>query len=68
MTLSFQCGTCRHKRPPSPEGPSCEAFPNGIPVEIFNGSVNHSEPVEGDNDIQWVPRPGLEYLDRREAV
>jgi len=31
---------------------TCEAFPDGIPEEILNGSNNHSETLPGqENDI-----------------
>lgn len=33
----------------------CEAFPEGIPTPIITGEVDHAEPYEGDNDIQFEP-------------
>ena len=35
---------------------TCDAFPNGIPTEITFGVVNHFEPYEGDNGIQFKHR------------
>ena len=39
------------------ERPNCLAFPKGIPDEIAYGDNLHTEPVTGDNDIQF------EYID-----
>jgi hypothetical protein len=48
--VTAPCVTCRHK---STFGPSCDAFPGGIPEEILDGRNQHREPVEGDHDIQY---------------
>lgn len=29
---------------------NCKAFKNGIPVEILNGSNDHSKPLKGQNN------------------
>jgi hypothetical protein len=31
----------------------CDAFPKGIPAEIWTGNVNHTSPVAGDHGIQY---------------
>lgn len=31
----------------------CEAFPNGIPVEIINLDIVHDHPVNGDRGIYY---------------
>ena len=36
--------------------PKCKAFPNGIPWEIFREEVDHTQPYEGDNGIQYEPK------------
>ena len=40
------CNRCKHKR----EGITCDAFPNGIPIEIIR-SGEHFLPVDGDHGI-----------------
>lgn len=65
------CVRCRHyggaydptpsKEPtqfPSPTARLvCRAFRNGIPGSITSGFDPHTEPVEGDNGIQFEPGP-----------
>ena len=52
--ISGQCPYCKHIL--SGKGfLACEAFPEGIPQEIADGSVSHREPYEGDNGIQFEP-------------
>ena len=29
----------------------CAAYPDGIPVEILNGTVDHTKPYKGDHGI-----------------
>jgi hypothetical protein len=41
------CDLCKHLK--SEKNWNCKAYPNGIPVEILNGSVNHYEHYIGDN-------------------
>ena len=31
----------------------CDAFPDGIPRDIYLGKVPHNKPVEGDNGIVY---------------
>jgi hypothetical protein len=31
----------------------CDAFPDGIPDEIWRGDNNHTKPYQGDNGIQF---------------
>lgn len=48
---SDQCLECKHY-----EGMHvCKAYPEKIPMEIFTGQHDHTEPYEGDNGIQFEP-------------
>lgn len=51
--VSFnQCSKCKHFN----GSIRCKAFPNGIPMDIFGGKVDHSKPVKGDNGITFEPK------------
>lgn len=36
----------------------CEAFPSGIPLDIVTGENDHTQPVEGDDGILYLPPAG----------
>ena len=55
-----QCSTCRHFRSPFSRedgdfsgGPTCTAFPDAIPDEIWWNRLDHREPVPGDGGVTW---------------
>ena len=49
---SDQCILCKHYN----FFTQCEAFPKGIPEEIFSGEFDHEEKYPGqDNDIVFEP-------------
>ena len=45
------CWTCLHK---STLGPTCTAFPSGIPDVILSGENPHTEPYPGDRGITYL--------------
>ena len=46
------CDECRHF---FGEG-KCQAFPEGIPLAVLNGEVEHCHPIAGDHGIMFEPR------------
>ena len=50
--ISQLCVKCRHWQ----DFMQCEAFPEGIPGEIFHGDVAHDKPYTGDRGIRFEPR------------
>jgi hypothetical protein len=52
--LNERCFRCRHIQ--SIMLGTCDAFPNQIPIEIWTGKNDHSQPFPGDNGIQFEPR------------
>lgn len=49
-----QCATCARLRTPFPAPPVCEAFPDGIPDEVYHNGVDHRQPIAGDHGLQWT--------------
>ncbi|MEO3826949.1 hypothetical protein [Actinomadura sp. B10D3] len=40
--------------------PYCDAFPEGVPNEIYRNGFDHRNPFEGDRGIRFELRPGGE--------
>lgn len=49
------CHLCRHLDREESQGRVCEAFPDGIPLAVRAGVVDHRSPVAGDHGIQFEP-------------
>jgi hypothetical protein len=49
------CFVCRHlDHPDELEAPmTCSAFPDGIPLMVLDGDVDHTKPIDGDGGIQF---------------
>ncbi len=48
------CMQCKHLRPQEgPFGYVCDAFPDGIPEEIFVEGFDHRQPYPGDHGINF---------------
>jgi hypothetical protein len=58
MMRSSQCRSCIHLDTPiQGNTPTCAAFPNGMPSGVFMGYIDHRQPIDGDNDIQFKQDP-----------
>ena len=53
--VSSACATCVHKYM---DGPTCKAFPAGIPQPIIDMKNDHLQPYPGDHGLQYTPRAG----------
>ena len=52
--VSYICGRCIHWHGPHPVERrwTCDAFPDLIPLAIWRGENDHTEPYPGDHDIR----------------
>jgi hypothetical protein len=53
-SISPVCTWCCHLRDYGVDH-QCDAFPNGIPMEIWKGQNDHREPFPGDGGIVFEP-------------
>lgn len=48
------CTFSRHLRTGGPQ-PTCNAFPEGIPMQIWRGDNQHRTPYPGDHSMRFEP-------------
>lgn len=53
------CNSCAHA---FESGTACEAYPDGIPMEILRGEEDHHFPLPGDKGLQYKPRVEKEKI------
>jgi len=54
--MQDQCLSCIHFRGSfEKSNPSCDAFPLGIPMEIWEGNLDHNNPFREDRGIRFEP-------------
>ncbi len=51
--VSRVCSFCLHFNDKNPIERRCEAFPEGIPLEIWRGENDHTKPFPNDNGIRF---------------
>jgi hypothetical protein len=51
-TIMPKCFQCKHLFA-NQKGPNCEAFPDGIPMEILLNDFDHENAYPGDNGIRF---------------
>lgn len=58
LPWDYQCRFCVHFDKENPHKLRCDAFPDGIPLEIAHNVVDHRFAFPGDNGIRYVSVPG----------
>jgi hypothetical protein len=54
--LPSLCFYCIHALPVLGK-PTCTAFPDGIPAEVYEGNADHRKPFPGDHGIRFELDP-----------
>ena len=57
MHVNSMCTACRHLDRDAGRKHACNAFPEGIPDEIWTNRYDHHDPYPGDNSIRFALAP-----------
>ncbi len=57
--ISIDDGFCDLCQNVADDGITCAAFPDGIPIEVLNGEIDHRNFVKGDNGIKFQGIEGI---------
>lgn len=61
--LCLWCARLHRDDGPMPVDLACDAYPEGIPDEILDNTVDHREPVQGDQGLRFVPSGAISDTD-----
>jgi len=60
-----QCTRCRYYRFNSTR--ACDAFPDGIPDDVYANRIHHDHPIPGDHGLRYVRATDEEFQAKLDA-